>query len=265
MKPLKNVAVFSNVRPRDQEVAGCLRSALKEAGLCPDREPYDLIISVGGDGTFLESVRRYGHLGVPLAGINTGSLGFLQENTPQDAECLVGALASGDYHLESFPLLRVRSEPGAAATWAFNDVVVERFQTRMLHLEVSIDGGRNLEVVGDGLIVSTAAGSTAYAAAAGGPYIDPAVPVMQLVPISPHPTQVYRSLAKPVVVGAESRLRIRARPDKPRDFRVVVDGAEWTRDQPSYLDILGSGGSLQVLRRENRPFCERLADKFLGR
>lgn len=262
----KSVAVFSNLRPRDHQVAHQLRRALARAGLSVDQEPYDLILSVGGDGTFLESVRRYGDLGIPFAGVNTGSLGFLQENTPEDLDELVDCLVAGDYHLHRFPLLKARTlgEGKPETRLAFNDLVVERLHTRVLHLRVSVVGEADLDVVGDGLIVSTAAGSTAYAAAAGGPYIDPEAPVLQLVPISPHPSQVYRCLSRPLVLPWKSRLQIRVRQDKIRELRVVVDGAPWPGEKEEGLEVYGSEEHVTLLRRGKESFCSRLGSKFLG-
>ncbi len=262
--PIANVAVFSNVRPRDLEVADRARAALERAGLRPDAEPYELVLSVGGDGTFLESVRRYRELEVPFAGINTGSLGFLQELVPEDVDMMARSLATDSYRVETYPLLEAvaQTPDGAVSAWAFNDVVVEREASRALHLEVTLGEGTQMQVVGDGLIVATPAGSTAYAAAAGGPYIHPSVSAFQLVPVSPHPSEVYRSLAKPLVLPADERVTVTLSPTKGRSLRVVTDGALWlTRLDSLTLGLCDQG--LQLLRFGQQSFCQRVAQKLM--
>ncbi len=262
----KNIAVFSNVRPRDREVADQLRSALIAAGFRPDKEPYDLVVSVGGDGTFLESVRRFMDLGIPFAGVNTGSLGFLQELTPEDLPHMIDCLTGNQYRIEQSPLLEAEAvtASGTLRIRAFNDVVIEREATRALHLEAVVNQRTCLEVAGDGVIFSTAAGSTAYAAAAGGPYIHPTAPVFQMVPISPHSSEVYRSLSKPLVFPAETRITLSPRKDKRRRARVVADGAPFIRGGFDQISVGLGPGSLCLVRFRDHSFCERISAKLMG-
>ncbi len=173
-----------------------------------DRSKTDLIIVLGGDGTLLAQVRRFAGAGMPVLGVNFGKLGFLAEF---DLEALDRQAAElfGDGALP----LRRRSLIHAAirragrtifeATAANEGVVTAGPPFRMISLRLSIDGHEGPQVAGDGMIVSTPLGSTAYNVAAGGPIVSPDVDALVITPIAPH------SLAfRPIVVPGASRIEI---------------------------------------------------------
>ncbi|MBC7834687.1 MAG: NAD(+)/NADH kinase [Phycisphaerales bacterium] len=171
----------------------------------------DLIVVLGGDGTILSQARRCVGLGVPLLGVNLGKLGFLAEF---DVAALrdQAVLLFGDAAmlLQERPLLRIEvfnaSQPSTArfTGLALNDAaIVAGPPFRMISLTLSIDGHRGPVVTGDGLVVSTPLGSTAYNVSAGGPIISPDVSAMAITPIAAH-TLSFR----PVVVSLESRVSI---------------------------------------------------------
>lgn len=165
----------------------------------------DLVITVGGDGTLLGAARALASSGVPLLGINLGRLGFLAD-LPTDAldTCLAPILA-GEFDAEERFLLAARVN-GDPPLLALNDVVIHKWNTaRMIELETLIDGSFVNRQRGDGIIVATPTGSTAYALSGGGPLIHPALDAIALVPICPHTLS-----NRPLVVGGHSRIEIRA-------------------------------------------------------
>ena len=151
---------------------------------------YDMLIAVGGDG----SVLRAGHLcapsGVPILGVNLGRLGFLIQIERQEWREYFEKLLNGEAWIENRMMLRaehIRSGESLGTSNALNEVVVARGQNlRPIRLTVSVDGRRLTSYVVDGLIASTATGSTAYALAAGGPILPPELRNILLVPIAPH-------------------------------------------------------------------------------
>ena len=150
----------------------------------------DLLISLGGDGTILRAARMAAQAGVPILAINLGRLGFLAEmEAGQWRENLPRVLA-GDYRLEERMMLRarvLRNKVPLGSYEALNDVVVSRGSlVRVVRLAAYIDGGYLTTYVADGVIVSSATGSTAYALATGGPILPPELKNILLIPIAPH-------------------------------------------------------------------------------
>jgi NAD+ kinase len=149
-----------------------------------------LAIVLGGDGTMLSIARQLAPYGVPLIGINRGRLGFLTDIALSDMETALSAMLSGAYVEETRTLLDVTLTRGAGSeerTLAFNDVVVNRGALGgMIDCAVTIDGRFVYAMRGDGVIVATPTGSTAYALSAQGPIVDPVVPALLLVPVAPH-------------------------------------------------------------------------------
>jgi len=186
-------------------------------------ERADLVIAIGGDGTLLYDARLVAHRGVPLIGINRGRLGFLTDVLPQDMLTSVDAAIEGRCERDERALLeaRISGVDGVAArALALNDVVVQKWETgRMLDFETWIDGAYVNSHGGDGLVVASATGSTAYALSCGGPIVGPHLDVLVLAPISPHTLS-----DRPIVVSGRSVITIRLidRPDTRA--QVTCDG-----------------------------------------
>ncbi|HUN27561.1 MAG TPA: NAD(+)/NADH kinase [Steroidobacteraceae bacterium] len=205
-------------------------------------ERADLVIAIGGDGTLLYAARLVAGREVPLLGINRGRLGFLTDVMPQDVIGCVDAALEGAAELDRRPLLQARllsAVAGAAEALALNDVVVQKLATgRMIDFETSIDSRYVNTHAGDGIVVASATGSTAYALSCGGPIIEPHLDVLVLAPISPHTLS-----DRPIVVSARSLIEIRLTERPDGRGQVVCDG--------TVLGELGPGDRLQVsLARE---------------
>ena len=186
-------------------------------------ERADLVIAIGGDGTLLYAARLVAHRGVPLIGINRGRLGFLTDVLPQDMLASVDAAIEGRCERDERALLeaRISGDHGVTArALALNDVVLQKWETgRMLDFETWIDGAYVNSHGGDGLVVASATGSTAYALSCGGPIIGPHLDVLVLAPISPHTLS-----DRPIVVSGRSVITIKLidRPDTRA--QVTCDG-----------------------------------------
>ncbi|CAN5324906.1 NAD(+) kinase [soil metagenome] len=203
-------------------------------------EVADLIIAIGGDGTILHATRLVAGRNVPVLGINRGRLGFLADVSPETMLKHVDEVLAGHYQSERRLMLRADfgSDASAPDAVALNDVVVQKLDTgRMLDFETWIDGSFVNTHGGDGLIIATATGSTAYALSGGGPIIHPELDAIVLVPICPHTLS-----DRPIVVRAACVIEVRLieRPDTRA--HVVCDGRP--------LGELEPGGRLRVQRAE---------------
>ena len=174
----------------------------------------DLVIAIGGDGTLLYAARLVAHRGVPLVGINRGRLGFLTDVLPQDMFASVDAALEGRAERDDRSMLEARivgANGVSARSLALNDVVLQKWETgRMLDFETWIDGAYVNTHGGDGLVVASSTGSTAYALSCGGPIIAPHLDVLVVAPICPHTLS-----DRPIVVSGRSVISVKLidRPD----------------------------------------------------
>ncbi len=182
----------------------------------------DLLVVMGGDGTLLAAAREAGDADVPILGVNLGTLGFLAEVAPDEQAAVLERVLRGDFETVSRARLRVkalRSGETILEEEALNDAVITRNElSRLIDLEATADATAVSTYHGDGLIVATPTGSTAYTLSAGGPILMPGSGVYVLTPICPHGlTQ------RPLVLSHDSRLAIRVHP-RGGTAQLTIDG-----------------------------------------
>lgn len=174
------------------EAADGLRASLLEEGHEVGTSAHahtDLVVSVGGDGTFLRAAHLASAIGCPVLGVKVGRLGFLTEVEPAEALELIRTAIAGTARLEE--RLALTAEPGAGADfepqWGLNEIMVEKqSRHRLVRLAVHVDGTYVTTFSADGVIVATPTGSTAYSFSARGPIVGPGVPCLVLTPIAAH-------------------------------------------------------------------------------
>jgi NAD+ kinase len=156
----------------------------------------EMLLAMGGDGTMLRAARIVGRSGKPILGINLGSLGFLTEISLEELYPTMERVLAGDYRLEGRMVLEALVERSGQTFYALNDVVI-RAPSRVVELEVSLDGQYVSSYLADGLIVSTPTGSTAYSLACAGPILHPTMETLIVTPICPHTLAI-----RPMIVSA---------------------------------------------------------------
>jgi NAD+ kinase len=171
-----------------------------------DVSPETVMLSVGGDGTFLDAVRRLGGAPVPILGVNMGRLGFLAHLFPKELETAFNDLRAGNYTIQKRPLLKVSggSTDQIAFPYTFNEFTLHRHQASIIDIEVYADGDLLAIYRGDGVIASTPTGSTAYSLSAGGPIVAPDCSVLALTALAPHNLSM-----RPVVIPDTISLRFK--------------------------------------------------------
>jgi len=223
----------------------------------------DLVIAVGGDGTMLHagSITRDSH--VPLLGINRGRLGFLADVTPDEMLTSVDHILSGKYSIESRLLLNAhlnRASGESASATAFNDIVLQRRETgRMVDFETSVAGQFVNTHSGDGLIVATPTGSTAYALSCGGPIVEPQLDAMVVVPICPHTLT-----DRPIVIAANQPIEIRLLEREETGAAVAIDGHSIGPISPDdLLTISAADNRIRLIHPPGYDFYGILRSKLL--
>ncbi len=181
----------------------------------------DALVTLGGDGTLISVVRRSFRYDIPVFGIYAGSLGFLADINLDELDEFVSNLTKGNYRLDERSILEAQFVQNSKEVilYAFNDIVVTRPSvSNMIHVETLVDSKAFNTYYGDGVIVSTPTGSTAYNLSAGGPVLFPLTNVFALTPICPHSlTQ------RPVVLPGEFSIEMKTPQDKAL---VIIDGQD---------------------------------------
>ena len=194
--------------------------AVQEADIAAE---VDLIIAVGGDGTMLHAAALTGSGKVPLLGVNRGRLGFLADISPAEMLENLEQILEGNYSRETRLLLEAKftaADGSQRLAVAVNDIVLQRRETgRMIDVETRIADRYVNTHAGDGLIVATPTGSTAYALSCGGPIIEPLLDAVVIVPICPHTLG-----DRPIVIPASLDIEVKLLPRHDTKAEVSVDG-----------------------------------------
>lgn len=225
----------------------------------------DVVIAFGGDGTLLDAARAVANSDsdVPIIGVNLGRLGFLTDIGRADMASAFEALLAGRSSIETRLMLStIVSGSGTArppARLALNDVVVTRGAlSRMIDVEVKVDGQFVCHVKADGLIIATATGSTAYNLSAGGPIVHPSVDALLLTPIAPH-TLTNR----PVVLPADSRIDLYPTVEPMSDLLVTIDGQDGIPlDAGVIVTVERSPRRLRLIHTSSRTHFDMLREKL---
>jgi len=242
MKEIKKIGVIYNAtRKENLEIVERLEKFLHSKSISTWRgkagsehtdwkflkEPLDLAVVIGGDGTLLSTSRALAPKGIPLFGINAGHLGFLTEGREANAEELVNKILNNEYRVEERAMLcayilysdKHKNEQGPM--FALNDIVISRGTSyKMMNMTLNVDDRPVADYAADGLIISTPTGSTAYALSAGGAVMDPEIRAFEIVPICAH------SLTNRPHVVADSRI-LTITSNKPHEGTILqFDGQE---------------------------------------
>lgn len=264
---IRRILIVSNPhRPETLEAAARARAAIEQRGLeAVDEvgpEQIDAVIVLGGDGTMLRAARIAHGTGAPLLGVNLGHVGFLAELERDDVENAVERLASGAFTVEERRTVEVRVlDPDGTLRrgWALNEATVERSDLqRTLDVALEVDG-RPLSSFGcDGIVLSTATGSTAHAFSGGGPVIWPGVEALLLVPLAAHAL-----FARPLVIGASSFYAVEVLERSPTEGVVILDGHEVLPvAKGGRIEVRLGPERVRLARTSSAPFTERLVRKF---
>ena len=216
------------------------------AALTEALEGSDMAIAIGGDGTIMHVAKAAAEIGCPVLGINGGRVGFLAGIEPEELECLP-QLLNGDYMVDERLLLdiTVHTAQGEQTFLAMNEAVLSRGSlSRLLDVTVTADGGDVMTCRGDGIIVATPTGSTAYSLSAGGPVVDPAVDCILLTPVCPHALDSRSRL-----LPAYTELTLRATTADGETAYLTVDGEENIPLSPEdYVTISRADTTARLIR-----------------
>jgi len=221
-------------------------------------ENSDAIVTLGGDGTLISAVRRSFKYDIPIFGVYAGSLGFLADINFDELEQFVIKLVEGNYRVDERAILEATFQQNGkdVSIYAFNDIVLTRPSvSNMIHVETLVDSKAFNTYYGDGIIVSTPTGSTAYNLSAGGPVLFPLTNVFALTPICPHSlTQ------RPVVLPGEFSIEMKTPKDKAL---VIIDGQdklELAKGESIHIQLAEK--KVKLIHREEFNYFDVLKEKL---
>ncbi|APY08774.1 NAD kinase [Winogradskyella sp. J14-2] len=223
---------------------------------------YDLLISIGGDGTILRAITYVRDLGIPIVGINTGRLGFLATVQTDEIETALAEIFNGDYKISERTLLSVTTQPENASigetNFALNEIALSRKNTTsMITVETHLDGEYLTSYWADGLILATPTGSTGYSLSCGGPVITPEANNFALTPIAPHNLS-----ARPLIIPDKTTVsfRVEGREDH---FLMSLDSRIVTLPNTTTVTIEKASFGIKMVERLEETFLDTLRKKLL--
>ena len=229
------------------------------------QEDTDLIVCVGGDGAFLRAIHRCDFPNCPIVGVNTGHLGFFQDVLPSDLDEFIDQYESGEYNLQELNTVRatVTTADGHKHNHlALNEITIKGHRSYSVHLAISIGDQPIERFSGDGLLLATSAGSTAYNYSVGGSIADPRLNLLQVTPIAPMNTTAYRSFTSSLLLPADLSLGVV--PEQPKNqIFISNDGFETSYSNVRYIEVRVSNTAVNLIRLKGYDFWSKVKDKFL--
>ena len=222
---------------------------------------FDILISIGGDGTMLRAITFVRDSGIPVLGVNAGRLGFLTKVQKEKIETFLQMVLDKKYSISKRSLLTMECSPNQAKldiSFALNEVSVNRKDTTsMITIETYLNGEYLNSYWADGLIVSTPTGSTGYSLSCGGPILTPEVKVLVITPIAPH-----NLTARPMVIADDTEIRLKVS-GREEQYMVSLDSRKLYIDNDSELTIRKTPFSINMVEIPEETFLKTLRNKLL--
>ena len=223
---------------------------------------FDLLVSIGGDGTMLRATTFVRDLGIPIVGINTGRLGFLSTIQTSEIEEAIEQILVGNYKISERTLLSVETHPKNKELYklnfALNEIAVSRKNTTsMIKVETHLNGEYLTSYWSDGLIVSTPTGSTGYSLSCGGPVITPSANTFVLTPIAPHNLS-----ARPLIIPNDTEIQLKV-DGREEHYLLSLDSRIVTLHNSTIVTIKKASFKIKMVELVNESFIETLRKKML--
>ncbi|WP_062352013.1 NAD kinase [Bacillus kwashiorkori] len=243
-----------------------IHSYLQDFSLTFDENEPDIVISVGGDGTFLAAFQKYTNRleNTAFVGVHTGHLGFYADWVPEEIEKLVIAISKSTYQIIEYPLLEVivryTNDGKESSFLALNESTVKSVEGTFV-MDVEIKGEQFERFRGDGLCISTPSGSTAYNKALGGAIIHPSLESIQISEMASINNRVFRTIGSPLILPAHHTCMLK--PVTQSDFLVTVDHLSSLQKDVKSIQFRVADQKIRFARYKPFPFWNRVRDSFI--
>ncbi len=252
----KNAAIFAN-KSLQKFISKEKRNKIKFYPIDKLSDFIELLITIGGDGTILNSAQIVLEKQIPIFGINLGKLGFLADTFSNEIDKSINLVLQKKFFIENRNVLQTKI--GKKTFYAINDFVLDKGSSfRLVEIKLYVDNNYAVTYAADGIIISTPTGSTAYSLAAQGPIIFPTCEVIEITPICPHNLAI-----RPFIVSNESKIKLKVATISKEKFRLSLDGQiEKYFSPPFEIEIQTSKYTMQLVKFSNNYF-EALRNKLM--
>lgn len=268
MKKSGVINIISNKNYDSIKTAEILTDKLENAGfIIPNKydDNAELNICIGGDGAFLRTVHNHNFSSIPYVGINTGHLGFFQEILPDKIDDFIENYINGSYLIEEIFLVEaiVYTKKNSFKLLGINEIVIKGIESKAVHMDIYIEDNHLEKFSGDGIIISTPAGSTAYNYSSGGCIVYPTLRTLQLTPLSPINSKAYRSLLNSAIIPGDMTIKVEPEYKYESSILIINDGVQNTYDDIVKISFKMSDTTIFRLVFDKDMYWNNLKSKFL--
>lgn len=227
---------------------------------CKIDKELDFLISIGGDGTILDTITTVRESNVPIIGINTGRLGFLANNPKMEVESAIYNLKNGNFKIDKRTLLKLDSSQNQFGidNFALNEFTVhKKASSTMMTIHVSVNGEFLNSYWADGLIIATPTGSTAYSLSCGGPVLSPGSDNFVITPIAPHNLNL-----RPLVVRDDVKINVKI-DGREKEFLTTLDSRSATIDKEIEMEITKADFNINLIQFHDQNFFSTIRNKLM--
>lgn len=264
MRNINSYKLFSNNNEKSRKIREIVDNKLKENGFISKDDDYDLGIAIGGDGSFLRMVKKTSFSSdILYVGINAGTLGFAQEVPLDELDTFVCELNDNSYKVDSVGVqeTKVYTKDSLSNFYSLNEIVIREDDLNTVLFDIYIDESLLERFVGDGILVSTSFGSTAYNLSYGGSIVYNTFHTLQITPIAPLNNKSYRNLLNSVILPENKKVTLI--PKRGKDLLITIDGENNKYTNVDKIETSVDKKRIKLLRRKDYNFSKKINDKFL--
>ena len=262
---IKNIKLFVNKNDKSLETSKLIRDKLTSNGFIIDDENYDLAIAVGGDGSFLRMVKENSfNSDIYYIGINSGTLGFMQEVKVEEIDKFIDELKNNKFKVEEIGIQEtvVNYENNSSRFYSLNEIVIRDKNLKVVKLDIKIDGDLLERFMGDGILIASSSGSTAHNLSYGGSILYNTFTSLQITPMGPINSKVYRSLINSVIIPDKKEILLEPKEDH-KNLIVTVDGENNVYNNVESITTKIEDKKIKCLRLSHYNFPQKLNEKLL--
>ncbi len=265
----KKAFIFRNNKDNSIDAARRMTQVLEDRGyeIIPEiSEDADLLICIGGDGTFLSFVHKCRFPVAPIIGINTGHLGFFQEASPDNLEETIDDIEAGRYSLQTIKPVQAKIVTARNEFYriGLNEILIRGQFSHVSQFSVSIDDTKVQDFSGDGILISTPVGSTAYNYSLDGALVSPDLDVLQLTPVAPMNTSAYRCFHSSILLPASETIKVTGIGRSTRGTIILsFDGRTHEFSNVEYVEVTQSDKEIHLIRQKDYDYWKKLSSKLL--
>lgn len=262
---IERVKLFPNDNLKSKDIELKLKKNLEDNGILVCEEDYDLAVAIGGDGSFLRMLKQNNfNSDIYYIGVNTGTLGFLQEIKPNEIKEFVKCIKEYNFKIDNIGIQKTEVETSESTSifYSLNDIVIRDKELNTTMLNIKVEDIILEKFIGDGILVSTSVGSTAYNMSYGGSIVYNTLHTLQITPIAPLNSKVYRNLLNGIVIPEDKLITIIPEKEK-RNLIVTIDGENNLYEDVIKIKTIVSKKRIKCLRMNTYNFIDIVNEKFL--